>query len=170
MREALLNICTAAVVCGIFRMLVPDKGTGSQVKLLISCFFIIAAANALSGIVGGDLLADIDLGGEYENGYVDFSRETQEMTAEETALRLKRIISEKLAEKNIYPEKIYIDINITDGESISISEVKLVFDRASYELYAERAVLEAGKCVGRDTRVSAEIIASQRERRAVRVG
>ena len=169
MREAILNICTAAVICGIFRMLVPEKGMSSQIKLLISCFFIISAANAVSGLLGGDLTGYL-LTEPEETGFLDLTRETQRMTAEETALRLKAAISEKLAEKNIYPEKIYIDVNITDGKSISISEVKLVFDRNSYGLYAADAVRETKKCVGSGTAVSAEILSSQRERSTGRVG
>ncbi|MBP5603979.1 MAG: hypothetical protein J6X60_00315 [Ruminiclostridium sp.] len=77
--------------------------------------------------------------------------------AEETAKRLKERISDKLAEEKISPEKIYIDINIPDGRSISINEIKLVFGQNDYEIKSERAIVLTKQLVGTKIKVTAEI-------------
>jgi len=61
----------------------------------------------------------------------------------------------KLEKEKIYPEKIYIDINISENNSISISKIRLVFpDINSHS--AERAVEITTECTGNEIEVVTE--------------
>lgn len=154
MKEVLFSICVTAVITAVYKMIAPTEKFGSQIKLLVSCFFILSVIGAVSGTgITGDLLKVP----EPDTLYNDYSVQINRMTADETAKNMKRIIGEKLSAENIFPEKIYVDINISSGGSISISEIKLVFDRQGYELYAARAVTITRQCTGAAVKVTAEM-------------
>ena len=139
---------------GVYKALVPSDKASSQIKLLVSCFFTVSVINAVSGAVPFWDISDIL---EADTSYNDYSVQLEKLTADETANALRRRISEKLAEENIVPEKIYVDVNISDSGSISISEIKLVFIRKEYELHGQRAVVLAKSVTGTKVKVTAEL-------------
>ena len=153
MKELLISICVTAVMTGVYKALVPSDKMSSQVKLLVSCFFMVSVINAVSGVVPFWDISDIL---DADTSYNDYSVQLEKLTAEETANELRKRISEKLAEENISPEKIYIDVNISDSGSISISEIKLVFIRKEYELHGQRAVVLVRSVTGTKVKVTAE--------------
>ncbi|MBQ9484445.1 MAG: hypothetical protein IJU82_09655 [Ruminiclostridium sp.] len=153
MKELLISICVTAVMTGVYKALVPSDKMSSQVKLLVSCFFMVSVINAVSGAVPFWDISDIL---DADTSYNDYSVQLEKLTAEETANELRKRISEKLAEENISPEKIYIDVNISDSGSISISEIKLVFIRKEYELHGQRAVVLVRSVTGTKVKVTAE--------------
>lgn len=153
MKEILISICVTAVMTGVYKALVPSDKMSSQVKLLVSCFFMVSVINAVSGAVPFWDISDIL---DADTSYNDYSVQLEKLTAEETANELRKRISEKLAEENISPEKIYIDVNISDSGSISISEIKLVFIRKEYELHGQRAVVLVRSVTGTKVKVTAE--------------
>ena len=151
MKELLISICVTAIMTGVYKALAPSDKAAPQMKLLVSCFFTVSVISAVSGSVPFWDISGI-LGAD--TSYNDYSVQLEKLTAEETTSELRRRISEKLAEENIVPEKIYIDINISDSGSISISEIKLVFIRKDYELHGQRAVVLVKSITG--TKVTAE--------------
>ena len=153
MKELLVSICVTAVMTGVYKALVPSDKFSAQIKLLVSCFFIVSVINAVSGTVPFWDISDIL---EADTSYNDYSVQLEKLTAKETADVLRRRISEKLAEENIVPEKIYVDVNISESGSISISEIKLVFIRKEYELHGRRAVVLAKNVTGTGIKVTAE--------------
>ena len=165
MKNALVSICVTAIMTAVYRALAPTDKFGSQVKLLISCFFVVSVIGAVSGAVP---LLDISGTVSADTSYNDYSVQLEKLTAEETANNLRRVISERLAEEGIAPEKIYVGVNISDKGSISISEVGLVFRQPAYDMYAGRAVVLVHKLVGTKTKVTAELpagsVRTQKER------
>lgn len=153
MREALISICAAAIITAIYKALIPSDKFISQIKLLTACFFILSAVSAVSGLNDAWDISDIIVP---DGSYNDYSVQIGTAVSEETVNILRRNIYEKLAEENIFPEKIYIDINISDNSRISINEIKLVFDENDYNLYAERAVVLIRKLAGTTIKVTAE--------------
>ena len=154
MKEVLFSVCVTAVITAVYKIIAPTDKFSSQIKLLISCFFVLSVINAVKGT---GLTGDIFRVPEPDTLYNDYTVQIKRMTAEETAKNIRRAISDKLSAENIFPAKIYVDINISSGNSISISEIKLVFDRESYELYSERAVKLTRQCTGTAVKVTAEI-------------
>ena len=159
MNEILFSICVTALITALYKALVPSDKMSSQIKLLVSCFFVLSVMSVIRGGTDIGELTDIV---SIDTSYNDYSAELEEMTAYETANSLKRVIGERLSEAGITPEKIYIDVNITDNGSISISEVKLVFDTDGYEQFSQRAVFLTKQITGTKIKVTAELTPQSR--------
>lgn len=152
MNNFLFNISAAAIITTVFKLLSPEERYGRQIKLLISCFFIVTIISFFRNSTEFiDFSNIIDTKAPYNDYTVTFEKHT----ANETANNLRQKIKEHLLEENIIPEKIYIDINITDNSSISINEIRLVFDNI-YSEAAERAVKITRECVENKIKVTLE--------------
>lgn len=152
MNEILLNISITAIITAVFKMLVPDERNGKQVKILLSCFFIISVMNAFRDNVKIGEISDIF---SIDTTYNNYEVVLEKQTADEAANTMRARIREELLKENIVPEKIYIDINISENQSISFNEIRLVFNDVSMET-AERAVKITERCVGYEIKVSLE--------------
>ena len=152
MNNILLDISITAIITAVFKLLVPEEQCGKQIKLLISCFFIVMVMNVLRD---NSFLIDFESIINSETNYNDYSVTFERQTADETANQLRKQIKAHLSSENIFPQKIYIDINILEGNSISISEIRLVFDDITDEK-AERAVRMTEECVGDEIKVTLE--------------
>lgn len=152
MNEILLNISITAIITAVFRLLVPDERQGKQIRLLLSCFFIISVLSIFKNDVSIGEIKDIF---SIDTSYNNYDITLRKQTADEAANELRSRIKSELKKENIEPEKIYIDINISEYSSISFNEIRLVFNDVSSEA-AERAVKITEKCVGNEIRVSLE--------------
>ncbi len=152
MNDMLFNISMTAILTGIIKALVPDGKYEKQMRLLISVFFLVACVIFFGK---GFDLSFVDEIGNISTGYRDYSVQVDELTAQETAKILKGNIKEVLAKEGIYPEKIYIDTNISDNDSISIIEVKLIFRKIA-EIDGGKAVKLTKSLVGYNTDVTLE--------------
>ncbi|MBQ9383965.1 MAG: hypothetical protein IJT87_06985 [Ruminiclostridium sp.] len=155
MSEVLFSICAASIMTAIYRYLAPTEKFGSQIKLLLACFFVLTVTGVVGRALGAWELPDL---AKSDGSYTDYSVRVRQLTAEETAKELRGAIRERLTEKGIRPEKIYIDVNISDTGSISIIEIRLVFDDEGYALYADRAVALVRQMTGAKTKVTAETV------------
>ena len=151
-KEILFGISAAAIITAVFKALTPSEKFSSQIKLLIACFFVSSAISAVTTGFGFDPKSIIS---GADSGYNDYSVQIRELTADETADALRTALKEKLSEENIFPEKIYIGVNISESGSISISEIRLVFRNAGEE-EKQRAVQLVKSCTDRNTEVTAE--------------
>lgn len=152
MNEIIFSICICAVITAIFKMLIPSDKFEKQVKLVISCFFVVSVMTLAGEGVGIDDLRDIF---NTDIEYVDYSAEFYKLTADEVADELRQRIRDKLQQEGISSEKIYIGVNISDSGSISISEIGLVLEEFN-EYDAERAVMITRSLVGKETEVEVE--------------
>ncbi len=153
MNEVLFSVCAASMLTAIYRYFAPTDKFAAQVKLLLACFFVLTVIGAVSGAYDRLDLPDI---AQADGAYNDYTVQIKSMTARETAENLRKTIRERLAEKDIRPEKIYIDVNISDTDCISISEVRLVFTADEYDANAKRAVVLVRRMTGTDVAVTAE--------------
>jgi len=135
MREVLLNICLTAVALCIFKMLVPENSMKKQTDFLIACFFLASLAVFfttgrinLNNINAESLLdfssADIPYS-DFEAAHANAQMRAIEREMQSSILKI-------LADEEIFPKEIYINIsindNISDKYSISINEIRLVLD------------------------------------------
>ena len=153
MRETILSIALTAIAAGIFKLLMPDSSFKKQIAFLTACFFVISCINLISG---GFDLSELEAFTHDEGAYVDFSVEAYRLTQTEIANELARDLKEKLREKQISVDEIYVIIDISSSYSISIKQVRLAFssDNASYSAAAEELVK---KEVGDDIEIITEI-------------
>ncbi|MBQ3843120.1 MAG: hypothetical protein II820_10570 [Ruminiclostridium sp.] len=163
MKEMLFSICAAAVITAVYKALIPSDRFSAQVKLLVSCFFAVIVINALSGLNTAWDISDIL---EADLSYNDYTVQVFGLAEEKTADALRTAIYKKLAEEGAAPEKIYIDVNISDSGTISISEIKLVFGSVSdYDANAQRAVTITRRIAGYGTAVTAELAPQAKKER-----
>ena len=162
MKSVLFSICAAAVVTAVYKAVAPVEKFSGQIKLLISCFFILTVISAVSGASGLWDFSDITA---IDTSYTDYTVQLKRMTAEETANALKKSIAEKLSEAGMPPEKIYIDVNISDTGSISINEIKLVYEADGYDEYSQQAVRLVRQLTGTRIKVTAELPARAKKER-----
>ena len=163
MKEMLFSICAAAVITAVYKALIPSDKFSAQIKLLVACFFAVSVINAVSGLNAAWDFSDILAA---DTSYNDYNVQVFGLAEEKTADALRAVIYEKLAEEGIFPEKIYIDMNISSGGTISISEIKLVFGSVSdFDSYAQRAVTVTGHIVGSGTGVTAELAPQAKKER-----
>lgn len=152
MREILFQVSAAAVLTAVVKALIPSERYDRQFRLLLSAFFISVAVGAFRGqFSSADLSDALDLSG----GYHDYTVQLERQTAEEIAANLRGGIRSALAEENIFPEKIYVDVHISGETNISISEIRLVLKQTG-EDEAQRAVRITKGLVGAQTAVTVE--------------
>lgn len=126
--QFLSTVCMAAIASALFRMLVPEERFAKQLSLLIAGLFILAGVNAVKSC---DLSID-KLQYSYEDSvdYIGFSgdinRELQKKICGEMSDKLYAMLNAE----GIYPEEIHVIVNISGLYSISITQVKLVFDES----------------------------------------
>lgn len=152
MNDVLIEISAAAIITAIFKILVPGETHKEQIKLIISCFFIITAINIVTDNIDVSEIKDIFI---TEISYNDYSVDFEHQTAEKTADNLRGKLLAEMEKEQIKPDKIYIDINISDKTSISISKIRLVFPDINTS-EAERAVEIAEKCTGNEISIELE--------------
>ena len=119
---------------------------------MISCYFIVVVITAFRS---QPLLDNFFSEFSIDTEYYDYSVSLERHTADETALILRQRLEEKLSEVGIYPEKIYIDVNIADSSSISISEIRLALRKLTEEI-KEKAVRTVRSYVGTQTKITIE--------------
>ena len=152
MNDMLFNISVTAVLTGIIKALIPSDKYDKHIRIIISLFFIIVTVGFFSKGFDISFLTDTD---SFKSGYNDYTSVIYDMTAEETAKNLNKGIRNLLNEKDFYPEKIYIDTNISDNDCISIIEVKLIF-RNTDDVDKGEAVRLVKSLVGYKTEVTVE--------------
>ena len=163
MKEMLFSICAAAVITAVYKALIPSDRFSAQIKLLTACFFAVTVINAVGGLVPAWDFSDILAA---DTSYNDYTVQVFGIAEEKTADALRKVMYEKLAEEGIVPEKIYADMNISSGGTISISEIKLVFGSVNeYEANAQRAVMITNRLVGTETAVTAELTPQAKKER-----
>ena len=150
MKEILIPICAAAIMTAVYKAIVPAGKSASQIKLLAACFFAVTVIRAAAGAAG---LIDIPASGITDGTYNDYSVQVTETMKSETVNALRRSIEERLAEENIVPEKIYIDVHIADNGRISINEIRLVFTGNADPMQAERAAAIVRSLTGGSVKV-----------------
>ena len=117
MTKILLDVSVAAIITAILKIMIPGDKYRDQIKLLISCFFIVTIINSLTNNIN---VVEINNIFETKSSYNDYSKILEEQTADETANALRKKLITELEKENIKPEKIYIDVNISEKYGISI--------------------------------------------------
>jgi hypothetical protein len=128
MKEILMNIAITAILCGLFKLLLPENGMKKQINLLIACFFL---SSIVYFVTNGNVTFISDAKSILDQGgYVDFTSQYTIQTQNEIANELARQIRAYLQEKDVRLKEIRINVHISDTNSISINEILLVLYQA----------------------------------------
>lgn len=151
MKEMIVSVCLVSVATAIFKMLVPEKSFKKQISFLIACFFAISLMSILTK---GKF--EVDFSSEafnQQNDFLDISKRVNEKAYRELGEKLADKIKILLDEEGIKTKQILINVNIPNLYSISISEVRLVFDNPQSQ-DAQKAKEVVQNFVGEDIKVS----------------
>lgn len=123
-----MNIAITAILCGLFKLLLPENGMKKQINLLIACFFL---SSIVYFVTNGNVTFISDAKSILDQGgYVDFTSQYTIQTQNEIANELARQIRAYLQEKDVRLKEIRINVHISDTNSISINEILLVLYQA----------------------------------------
>ena len=133
--DFLITVCMAAIASALFRMLVPEGKFQKQISLLIVSVFLLAGINA---VTGAELSFDtgqlsVEGGAELISFSGDVNRSLQKKICGDMSDKLYGLLDEN----GIYPEQIHVNVNISGLYSISITQVKLVFNKGEEQTAAQ---------------------------------
>ncbi|NLJ16910.1 MAG: hypothetical protein GX346_07250 [Clostridiales bacterium] len=151
MKEMIVSVCLVSVATAIFKMLVPENSFKKQISFLIACFFAISL---MSIFTKGKF--EVDFSSEafnQQNDFLDISKRVNDKAYRELGEKLADKIKILLDEEGIKTKQILINVNIPNLYSISISEVRLVFDNPQSQ-DAQKAKEVVQNFVGEDIKVS----------------
>ncbi|MGN0641682.1 MAG: hypothetical protein ACI4JJ_00925 [Huintestinicola sp.] len=120
--EMLRTISFTACVLGIVFSLIsngcPSEKFSKQLSVIFSLIFILVIAKGITGIdLSADTLTAEDYYAEYDEAY---GERIDELLSGEIESNLCGSLEELLAEKKIFPAKIFVTVNNSGGDSISI--------------------------------------------------
>jgi len=155
MREILLNICLTAIALCMFKMLLPENSMKKQADFLIACFFLASLVFFFtSGRISLNYNEDIT---RVNIPFADFEGAYSEAQGNAVSRETSRAVMQILNNQEIYPQEIVTSVNISDKYSISINEIRLVFESEVEDFdNLTRAVHILQKEVGGNTIISGE--------------
>ena len=125
----------AAIASALFRILVPENKFTKQISLLIACVFLLTAATAISGPEFGSPTEAPEISASSD--YIGFSGEVNKSLQKKICSDMSDKLYAILHKNEIYPEQIHIGVNISGLYSISITQVKLVFNEGEEQTAAQ---------------------------------
>ena len=150
MKEMIVSVCIVSIATAIFRMLVPESSFKKQISFLVACFFMISL---MSIFTKGNFDMDFDSPSiESSKEFLDISKKVNDKAYRTIGENLADKIRKILSENGIVAKQILINVNIPNLYSISISEVRLVFDSSEVDK-ANRAVEIVQEAVGEGIKV-----------------
>lgn len=123
-RSIAVSVCITMAVTGILSILIPSKSMEKTIKLAVGLFFL---SSIVLPFTNGQLSFDFDL--EIPDEQViheDLEVSIQQNMQALTEQRLEQAATELLGQEKIIPEKVEVNINIAEDNSITITKVKMM--------------------------------------------
>lgn len=139
--------CFVSLAISFIDMICPEKKFDKQLKVIFSLIFVIAVINPF---IKGEIDFDFP---EFDMVSSDISFEKERYSDEVIKQIEKNIengLKNDLAEKELYPEEIFVSVNISDNNSISISKVVFYTENSETE---EKIYTEIRKILGEETEI-----------------
>jgi len=139
--------CFIGIVIAIMDALYPSEKFAKQIKMIFSLIFLLCIAEPIASgkitlpdeFISAEASSD-KLSGTYDKTYDYFINSVEN--------NISTSLKAKLSENEIIAEEILTSINISENNSISISEVEIVLSDADDNQQAEKIIRsEAGENV-----------------------
>ncbi len=155
MRAFFLNTALVSIAAAILKFAAPYQKHAKQLSFLIVCFFFVCIVGFAAGLESSvfSVMENLDT----KNGYIDFSYEVNDSIKKETAQKLTVELRKELEANGIFPENIYVIVNISDNNRISINEIRLALNQADLK-DSEKCVQIIREKVGEEIDIRIEII------------
>lgn len=123
-RQFATMLCVAAVSCAVLRMLFPGGACDGVLRLVLSAFFLLCLFGPLRGMDMPDV-GSIALFLESETENTQLRGTVQDAIETSVADNLTAVIEAELHRREIYPIKLFINVNTNESSSIDINEVSI---------------------------------------------
>jgi hypothetical protein len=139
--------CFVGIVIAIMDALYPNEKFAKQIKIIFSLIFLLCIAKPIAS--GEIALPDKFISAEASTDRLSRTPDkTYDYFIKSVENNISTSLKEKLNEHEIIAEEILTSINISESNSISISEVEIVLSDSSDSQKAEEIIRnEAGKNV-----------------------
>lgn len=123
---AAISIC--AVICTIIEMLISDSKLEKTVRFVLGAFMLCAIILPIGEMISE--FSDIDINQTIET---DTDERFNEQRQEILEKQIVSLVDSTLAEKNIYPQKTEVSMDIDEDLSISMVSVTVVLEKKDVE-------------------------------------
>lgn len=130
-RSISITACFLGITITIFGRLYPSEKFEKQMKTIFSLILVISIANPIASgkLELPDISEAVTANSDY---YQSLSENTDDYFIKSVEKNISINIETELREHNILPLEINTNINISENNSISISEVSVTVDNAEY--------------------------------------
>lgn len=144
-------VCTVAVICTLYDMIVPQGNTSKMLNFVLGMFLVVAVLIPLVNIIKSDSFDFTDI--EYNSTEFALPEENNKLTIDIGKSTVEKIISDTLQENEIKYKSIAIDMDSSNGYSIDIIRVK-IFVGAEYR----NSLVNVQNIVKEKTGITPEVI------------
>lgn len=132
------SACVLGIIFSVINNMTPSEKFARQMNIIFSLILILVI---VTPFVSGDL--DMEFGDITENIPEDYSYIYNEQTDRLISANISDNLGQALAEKEIFPLKISVDINNSADGSISIIGAEIILTEGSDREEAAKAAAEA---------------------------
>lgn len=130
-RSISITACFLGIAITIFSRLYPSEKFEKQMKTIFSLILVISITNPIikGKLEFPDISEAVTANSDY---YQSLSENTDDYFIKSVERNISISLESELKECNIFPLEIQTNINISENNSISISEVSVTVDNAEY--------------------------------------
>lgn len=137
LKEWALAACFASVGCGVLLLLLPKSNLQSMVRAAVHIFFLVCILIPIVKLSPGAFTASWEEPDQAERYQQALGEATRRQVEQNLAAGLQPQIIAYLGELGVQEENIYLSVNTSWADGISISSVDIILDPA-YQNEKER--------------------------------
>lgn len=117
------SVCTVAIICALFDMLVPEGNTTKMLNFVLGTFLVVAIIIPFVDIVKSGSFKVDDI--RFDDSNYTLTQQNEDLTLEVGKSTIENIIAKVLQEKNIAYKKIVINMDSSTNKSIDIIRAEI---------------------------------------------
>lgn len=123
------SVCTVAIICALFDMLVPQGNTTKMLNFILGTFLVVAIVIPFVDIIQSGAFNTDDI--NFDDSNYTLVEQNEDLTLEVGKKTVEKIIAKVLQEKNIEYRKIVINMDSSTNSSIDIIRAEIYINNTS---------------------------------------
>lgn len=145
------SVCTVAIICALFDMLVPEGNTTKMLNFVLGTFLVVAIIIPFVDIVKSGSFKVDDI--RFDDSNYTLTQQNEDLTLEVGKSTIENIIAKVLQEKNIAYKKIVINMDSSTNKSIDIIRAEIYINSTN-----RNRLVEIQSIVKEQTGITPELI------------
>ncbi|MEE0060204.1 MAG: stage III sporulation protein AF [Acutalibacteraceae bacterium] len=145
------SVCTVAIICALFDMLVPEGNTTKMLNFVLGTFLVVAIIIPFVDIVKSGSFKVDDI--RFDDSNYTLIQQNEDLTLEVGKSTIENIIAKVLQEKNIAYKKIVINMDSSTNKSIDIIRAEIYINSTN-----RNRLVEIQRIVKEQTGITPELI------------